>query len=101
MRCELQCVGSPKGAHPIETVDLEAARAGFVNEPQLAILAPQPTDQLRHRLEIAADRTEVPHLARSAFLGDRHVDRILVDIETYVGVSLFHGLPPSAWLCAG
>jgi hypothetical protein len=24
-----------------------------------------------------------------------------VDIESYVGVSLFHGLPPSAWLCAG
>ncbi len=84
-----------------ESVDLEAARSGLVDESQITPLAPQSPQQLGYRLEIAADGAEVPYLFRGAGFRDRHVDRFLVYVESYEGASLFHGLPPPAWLCAG
>ncbi len=84
-----------------ESIDLESARAGLVDEPELAVLASQPPEQFGDRLQVAGDGAEVPYLPCGAGFGDRHVDRFLVYVESYEGASLFHGLPPPAWLCAG
>jgi hypothetical protein len=84
-----------------EAAVLEAAGAGLVDELQNAALAPYAPHGLGDGLEVAADHAEVPDLAGGALRGHGDVDRLLVDIEPHVGASLFHGLPPSSWLCAG
>src|SRR6266542_4740081 len=55
---------------------------------------PLAPDQRINRSQIARDRPVVATLSATAAVRDRHVDRILVDIQSDVGATLLHDLPP-------
>ena len=75
-------------------VDAKPARAGFVHEAQSSVRRPQRPDDLGHRLQVAGDHPVVAHLAVSPLLGERDVDRFLVDIHPHEHATFRHGLPP-------
>lgn len=57
--------------------------------------------QQKRREPAACPEGTSPRKAMSALLAHGDVARLFVDIEPRVGASLFCGLPPSSWLCAG
>ncbi len=75
-------------------MDPKPARARFVHEPQPAVRCPQRPDHLGHRLQVAGDHPVVTHLTGSPLLGERDVDRFLVDIHPHEHATFRHGLPP-------
>ena len=75
-------------------VDPEPTRAGFVHEAQPARPRPQRPDECGHGRQVTGDHPVVAHLAVSPLLGERDVDRFLVDIHPYKHATFRHGLPP-------
>ena len=54
----------------------------------------QRLDDLRHRLQVAGDHPVMAHFAVSPLLGERDVDRFVVDIHPQEHATFRHGLPP-------
>ena len=75
-------------------VDPKPTWAGLIHEAQPAARRPQRADDLGHRFQIARDHSVVSDLAVPPFLGERHVDRFLVDIHPHEHATFRHGLPP-------
>jgi len=68
--------------------------AGLIHEAQSAARRPQHAEHLGDCFQIAGDHPVVSDLAVSPFLGERDVDRFLVDIHPHEHVTFRHGLPP-------
>ncbi len=79
-------------------VDPEPARARLVHEAQPPMRRPQRPHQLGDGLHIAADDPIAANLLVTSLLGERDVDRFLVDIHPYEHATFRHGVPP---LCVG
>src|SRR5207244_3755881 len=80
-------------------IDPEPAGAGLVDEVELPVRRAQRAHDLVERLEVTRDDAVVPDFAVPAPLGDRHVDRFLVDIQPYEHATVPHDLPPRVWCC--
>ncbi len=77
-------------------MDPEPARARLVHEAQPAGRGAQCFHDLRQCLQVPRDLAVVPNLAVPPFLGERDVDRFLVDIHPHEHVTFLHDLPPLA-----
>ena len=80
-------------------IDPEATRAGLVDEVELPVGRAQRPYHLVEWLEITRDDAIVADFAAAVTLGDRDVDRFLVDIQPYEHATVPHDLPPRAWCC--
>ena len=70
---------------------------GLVHEMQLPVRRAQRPDHLVERLEITRDHAVVADLAAAVPLGNRDIDRFLVDIQPYEHATVPHDLPPRVW----
>jgi hypothetical protein len=75
-------------------VNPEPAGARLVHEAQPPRWSAQRLDDLRQRLQISRDPAVVPDLALAPLLGERDVDRFLVDIHPHEHATFLQGLPP-------
>jgi len=78
-------------------MDPEPARARLVHEMQAPVGRAQRAHDFVERLEIAGDDSIAAHLSVAGALGDRHIDRFLVDIQPYEHATVLHDLPPRLW----
>ena len=76
-----------------KAVDAEAARARFVHDTPSSIRCAQRSDDLGHCLQVAGNHPVAAYLAVSPLLGERDVDRFLVDIHPHEHATFRHGLP--------
>src|SRR5437016_13528611 len=70
---------------------MESTGPCLVDEVKLAPRCAQLPHHPIHRPQIAADLSEVSHVAFGTSLRDHHVDRFLVDIETHYRATFRHG----------
>jgi hypothetical protein len=82
------------------SVDLVAAGARLIGEPQFGALSLQLAGHLVQGLQVAADTAVVPDFAVGAALGMSYFHRHFMDIQPHIQYTLSHGLPPWLWLCA-
>lgn len=90
---------SPAGGWQV-SMDPDAARAGLEHEVEDPVRRAQRAHRFVERLEVSRDGALVPNLALAAALGDRDVDRFLVDIQPYEHATVPHDRPPRVWRCA-
>jgi hypothetical protein len=77
-------------------VDLVAAGAGLVGEPQRRAGALEFADHLIQGLQVAADASVVPYFAAGCGYG--YIHGHFMDIQPDVKYTRSHGLPPWLWL---
>jgi hypothetical protein len=75
-------------------VEPKPARPGFVHETQPTVRCAQRPDHVGHGLQVAGDHPVAADLAVSPFLGERDIDRFLVDIHPHEHATFRHDLPP-------
>ncbi len=78
-------------------VDPTPAGARLMHEAQPPVRATEGLHHLRQRLHVAGNAAVVADLTAAPLLGDRDVDRFLVDIHPHEHATFRHGLPP--WVC--
>ncbi len=85
-------------------VNPESTRPGLVHEVQDPVAGPQRAHDLVERLEVAGDDPVVPDLAVAAPFGNRHIDRVFVNVQPDVQpdkhVTFPHDRHPRVWRCA-
>src|ERR1700694_336797 len=80
-------------------MDAEPARPGFIHKVQVAVRSAQRAHDLVERLEITRDHAIVADFAVAVTLGNRDVNRFLVDIQPDKHATVPHDLPPR--VCCG
>ena len=80
-------------------IDAEAARTGLVDKVELPVRCSPRAHDLVEGLEIARDHPLVADLSVAMALGNRDVDRFLVDIQPDEHAPVLHDLPPRVWRC--
>jgi len=78
-----------------------AAWPGFVTKRQRPIALGQPRDQLLDVIRAVEKIAQLQDLAAPPAVGDRHSDRLLVDIQTHKNDIVHQARPPCLRLGAG